>query len=145
MRVTEEWLKEYEAKRAAVKPCALLVTPSAAPAPAPAREERKGKYGARKAWRGPLSFDSQHEARCWDDLCLRRAAGDVLKLQRQVRFPFTVDGRLVGAYRADFVYRTNDGVLHVADAKSVITAKKEGWARTKKLFHACYGIEIEEM
>lgn len=143
MRVTEDWLREYEAKRAAAKPCALLVTPPAALVRAP--EERKGKYGARKAWRGPLAFDSEHEARCWDRLCLRRAAGDVLKLQRQVRFPFTVDGRLVGAYRADFVYQTNDGELHVADAKSVITAKKEGWARTKKLFHACYGIEIEEM
>ena len=38
-------------------------------------QERRSKYGAQEASRGKLRFDSQKEARRFDELCLEQAAG----------------------------------------------------------------------
>jgi hypothetical protein len=76
---------------------------------------------------------------------MRQKAGDVVYLQRQVTFVFTVAGVRVGHFRADFFYRTADGVWKVADAKSAHTKTLNGWTRTKHLMMACYGLAIEEL
>lgn len=69
------------------------------------------KYKAKKATRGNLTFDSQAEARRYDELVLLLRAGQIRNLQMQKTYclqePFTgLDGkRVLGVdYKADFDY-----------------------------------------
>jgi len=114
------------------------------PIPAVASPE-PNKHGAVKTSRGELRFDSTKEARCWDDLLLRKHAGEISHLQRQVMFPFVIDGVYVGRYRADFFLRDAQGAWTVADCKSAHTRKLPGWARTKQLLLVCYGFSVLEL
>lgn len=117
-----------------------------------------GKYNAKKAKRGNLTFDSQAEARRYDELILLLRAGQIRNLQLQKTYclqePFTgLDGkRVLGVdYKADFDYERktkpdcNGNVywLHVTeDVKGMRTDK---YAIKAKMFHAKYGYAIKEI
>ena len=69
------------------------------------------KYGAKKAQRGPITFDSQKEAARYDQLVLLERAGEIRGLRLQPEFTLqeaftTPAGEKIRAirYRADFAY-----------------------------------------
>ncbi len=64
--------------------------------PAPAPKPRK--YRNMPVVVDGIRFDSKLEARCYQELLLRKAAGDIWLLLRQV--PFALEGGVV--YRCDF-------------------------------------------
>lgn len=122
----------------------------------PYEAEGKTKYGNRKAVRvmadgRVLSFDSQKEARRYDELIVMLQAGAICDLKLQHEFtlqePFTTpDGFRVRAirYRADFTYKTADGRFVVEDVKSRATKTKE-YELKRKLMRERHGILIKEV
>lgn len=109
-----------------------------APEPKPAKRQ---KYGNRKTEVDGIVFDSAYEARCWQDLKLREAAGEISDLKRQVHCDIHVNGQFVCSYVADFVFMER-GARVVADAKG---CKTEVYKLKKKLMLACNGIAIVEL
>lgn len=109
------------------------------------RLPRANKYGAKRATRGGLRFDSQAEARRYDELVLLEKAGEIEDLKRQVRYRLEVNGVHVCDYVADFTYvrfsRPRQRVRVVEDCKGVMTRE---YLLKKKLMLAVYGIAIEE-
>ena len=101
------------------------------------------KYRNRKTVVGGVTFDSAKEARRWSELCLLEKAGDIQNLQRQVRFPFTINGKLICTLVADFTY-DRDGVKVVEDTKSPATRKLPVFRIKSKLLKSLYGIEVVE-
>jgi hypothetical protein len=110
--------------------------------------QRGNKFGAVKAKVGDLTFDSQREARRWQQLQLELRAGEVRELLRQVPFAITAttprgDTVTVAKYIADFTYERKqpDGSWRsiVEDAKGVRT---DVFNLKKKLVEAIHGIEI---
>jgi hypothetical protein len=110
-----------------------------------------------------LVFDSQKEARRWEELLLLQKAGKISDLQRQVTFELLPnqyetferyskrglrleDGtRLVERkvdYIADFVYRDEKGGLIVEDVKGM---KLPEYKIKRKLMYAVHGIKITEI
>jgi hypothetical protein len=82
-----------------------------------------------------IRFDSKLEARCYQELLLRKAAGDIWLLLRQV--PFPLEAGVV--YRCDFFTVSRSGAVEVIDATGVVTPTK----RDKiKQVYARYGIHV---
>lgn len=113
-------------------------------------DAQKNKYGNRKADREGIKFDSQKEARRYDELMalLRIGAIEDLRLQPQFTLQesyITETGQRIRAirYTADFSYRVG-GRLVVEDVKSAPTRTKE-YLRNKKFMRSKYGIDIQEV
>ena len=109
-------------------------------------------------------FDSQKEARRWDELCMLQRAGKITDLQRQVKYELIPaqyetyerysqkgdrlkDGvRVIERkvdYVADFVYTIADtGQNIVEDTKGVRT---KDYIIKRKLMLAIHGIRIKEV
>ena len=108
-------------------------------------------------------FDSQKEARRWDELCMLQRAGKITDLQRQVKYELIPaqyetyerysqkgdrlkDGARVierkVEYVADFVYTTDIGENIVEDTKGVRT---KDYIIKRKLMLAVHGIRINEV
>lgn len=103
--------------------------------PVPTKPKRS-KYGAVKTVVDGIVFDSKAEAEYYQQLCLRRVAGDVLWFIRQV--PFDLPGGI--KYRADFLEVHRDGSVHIIDVKGHVTAQ---FRDKKKQVEALYPVEIE--
>ena len=123
---------------------------SGAAAPAPLRKGSQGKYRNERAERGALRFDSQKEARRYDELMVMLRAGIISDLRLQPQFTLqesyvTETGERIRAvrYTADFSYRF-DGKLVVEDVKSTATRTKE-YLRNRKFMRSKFGIEIQEV
>ena len=123
---------------------------AAAPAPIHKGSQGKTKYGSRKAERGELRFDSQKEARRYDELMVMLRARIISDLRLQPQFTLqesyvTETGERIRAirYTADFSYRFG-GKLVVEDVKSTATRTKE-YLRNRKFMRSKYGIEIQEV
>ena len=123
---------------------------AAAPAIPRKGSQGKTKYGSRKDTRGELRFDSQKEARRYDELMTMLRAGIITDLRLQPQFTLqesyvTETGERIRAirYTADFSYRFG-GKLVVEDVKSMATRTKE-YLRNKKFMRAKYGIDIQEV
>jgi len=123
---------------------------SGAAAPAPLRKGSQGKYRNQAAARGELRFDSQKEARRYDELMVMLRAGVITDLRLQPQFTLqesyiTETGERIRAirYTADFSYRFG-GKLVVEDVKSTATRTKE-YLRNHKFMRSKYGIEIQEV
>lgn len=130
--------------------------------PSPACEPKKvSKYHNHKTKRlsesgAVLCFDSQKEARRYDELIALLRAGKIQDLRMQVDFTLQEaytdsEGRRVRAirYRADFTYRTQDEgspwVRYVVeDVKSRATRTKE-YLIKRKLMKERFGINIQEI
>lgn len=94
-----------------------------------------------KVWRDGILFDSLREADRWTELRLLEKAGEIVDLEHHRRWPLVVNNRLVCQYESDFSYEEN-GKLVVEDAKGHRT---EVYKLKRKLFHAVYGFEIQEV
>jgi len=89
-----------------------------------------------------LRFDSQAEARRWQQLKLLERAGVILELQRQVTFPIAWNGIKICSYRADFVYReTATGAQVIEDVKGLLTPEY----RIKAKLMAAQGLPVTEV
>lgn len=116
-------------------------------------QQMKSKYRNEKATRrmpnGTIrTFDSQKEARRYDELALLLKAGKISNLRLQQTFTLqdgyiSASGDAVRAltYKADFFY-TSDGKSIVEDVKGV---KTEAYKIKKKLMQDRLGITIREV
>ena len=112
--------------------------------PAAAHLPMKGK--ARKYGNTPVTvdgkrFDSKHEAEVYGELMLRRRAGELRLVLRQVSFDLPGNIR----YVADFVTVDCRGNLEIIDAKSEATRKNRVYINKKKQVLAEWGFEIREV
>lgn len=140
LRWTEDDLKDYQArqKRQAL-PCVPPV-PSGVSVADMGRPKRN-KYGNRRVEVDGIRFDSQKEARYYEELMLRYRAGDLKLVLLQV--PFILPGPV--KYYADFLTIDNDGRFEVIDVKSEATRKNRVYINKKKQMKAVWGIEIKEV
>lgn len=140
LRWTEEDLKDYKArqKRQAL-PCVPAV-PSGVSV-ADMDRPKRNKYGNRRVEVDGIRFDSQKEARYYEELMLRYRAGDLKLVLLQV--PFILPGPV--KYYADFLTIDNDGRFEVIDVKSEATRKNRVYINKKKQMKAVWGIEIKEV
>lgn len=140
LRWTEEDLKDYQArqKRQAL-PCVPAV-PSGVSV-ADMDRPKRNKYGNRRVEVDGIRFDSQKEARYYEELMLRYRAGDLKLVLLQV--PFILPGPV--RYYADFLTIDNDGRFEVIDVKSEATRKNRVYINKKKQMKAVWGIEIQEV
>lgn len=106
------------------------------------RDKRRSKYNAQRTEVDGITFDSKKEAARWEELQLMLRAGEITELRRQVAFGLTVNGELVGTYKADFVYRDKRGKRVVEDVKGLRT---DVYLLKRRLMLACHGIEIQEV
>jgi hypothetical protein len=101
----------------------------------------KPRGEARKYHNDPIvadgvRFDSRLEARCWQWLELRRAAGEILWVTRQV--PFRLEGGIV--YRVDFLAAlAGPPYIELIDATGKLTQTK---INKLKQLNARYGITV---
>ena len=123
-------MRELYAKQAASAEGAQQTAKSAA--------KTQQKYKNKKAERGVVRFDSQKEARRYDELMVMLRAEIITDLRLQPQFTLqesylTEDGQRIRAirYTADFSYRFG-GKLVVEDVKSKPTRTKE-YLRNKKM------------
>lgn len=110
------------------------------------------KYNAKKADRNGIRFDSQKEARRYDELLFRLRDGRIQDLKLQPQFTLqesyvTPEGKRVRAIRyvADFSYFDCDLDMEVVeDVKSPAT-KTRVYEIKKKLLMERWGIEVQEV
>lgn len=95
------------------------------------------KFNAIRTVTDGVKFQSRREARCYDELKVKRAAGEILFFLRQV--PLHLPGGV--RYVVDFVSFNSDGTVHFVDSKGVRT---DLYIAKKKIVEAEYPIEIEE-
>lgn len=89
-----------------------------------------------------IRFDSQAEARRWQQLKLLERAGVIMELQRQITFPIAWNGIKICSYRADFVYREiATGETVIEDVKGVLTHEY----RIKAKLMAAQGMPVTEV
>ena len=140
LRWTEEDLKDYQArqKRQAL-PCVPAVPFGVSVADMD--RHKRNKYGNRRVEVDGIRFDSQKEARYYEELMLRYRAGDLKLVLLQV--PFILPGPV--RYYADFLTIDNDGRFEVIDVKSEATRKNRVYINKKKQMKAVWGIEIKEV
>ncbi len=112
---------------------------------------RRSKYGNRKTVVDGITFDSQREARHYQELCLREKAGEIIDLQVQRPYVLSVNGANICTYIADFFFLEREcpqTTKHevwtqvVADSKGVRTAV---YRLKAKLMKAIHGIDIREL
>lgn len=107
------------------------------------RAGRRSKFHAIPTVVNGWRFDSQAEARRYQQLLLLGAAGDLDNLELQPAFRIVVAGVPIATYRADFAYRALPSqALVVEDVKGV---KTPVYRLKKKLVEALYGLTIQEV
>lgn len=104
---------------------------------------KNNKYRNKKITIDGISFDSTKEAKRWQELKLLERGGVISELERQIKFPFKINGELICTYICDFSYVEN-GRHIIEDVKSSYTAKLPVYRIKKKLLKAIYGLEIIE-
>ena len=140
LRWTEDDLKDYQARqKRQTLPCVPPV-PSGVSV-ADMDRPKRNKYGNRRVEVDGIKFDSQKEARYYEELMLRYRAGDLKLVLLQV--PFILPGPV--KYYADFLTIDNDGRFEVVDVKSEATRKNRVYINKKKQMKAVWGSEIKEV
>lgn len=119
-----------------------VVHPIGPPAPG-------NKFHAKAVTADGKKFGSKKEFRCYRELELRQAAGEISDLRCQVKFSLFAaggecPGEHIGTYSCDFVWK-EQGRRVVADAKSEATRRLRDWPRTKALMRMCHNIEVIEL
>lgn len=99
------------------------------------------KYGAIRTEVDGISFDSKRESQRWSILRLMQRAGEIQSLERQVEYPLSVNGVVIGKIKPDFRY-TRAGTVVVEDVKSKPTMTPLFRWKAKHLA-AEYGIKLE--
>lgn len=97
------------------------------------------KYKAKKTIVDGITFDSKAEASYYMVLKDLRKNSEIAGFDMQVKYPLTVNGKLVCTYVSDFNINHNDGSVEVVDVKGI---KTRLFILKSKLFSAIYGKEI---
>lgn len=104
---------------------------------------KRNKYGAQKTVVDGIVFDSKAEAKRWGELKLLERAGQITKLERQVRYDFEVNGEKIGFYKADFRYWDKATQQEVCeDVKGLVTPV---FKIKRKLMKALHRIDVVEV
>jgi hypothetical protein len=104
-------------------------------------EGSNSKFGNRRVFVEGHWFDSEAEARHYQELLLRQAAGEISGLRVHVGFQLAGEnGDTVGIYVCDFCYM-EAGKMRVVDVKGVRTPLY----RLKRNLMRCQGFEVEEV
>lgn len=127
------------------------------------------KYKSKKITKNGYAFDSIKEYRRWNELVLLERAGQIVDLQRQVKYELIPSQRIGGkvverpcTYVADFVYQkpvhkqymNERGSLVFADGYETIVEDVKGYKKStaysvfaikRKLMLQKYGIQIKEV
>ena len=107
------------------------------------QQERKSKYGSKKAVVDGILFDSGKEAGRYCQLKLMERAGIIHDLHLQVPYELNPGGTHSLKYVADFVYIVTAGGLSIVeDAKGFRT---KDYRKKKRLMKKVHGIEIKEV
>ena len=102
---------------------------------------KRRKYGNQRTEIDGKKFDSKHEAEVYGELMLRRRAGELRVVMRQVSFDLPGGIR----YVADFCTVDREGRFEVLDAKSEATRKNRTYINKRKQMLSEWGIEIREV
>lgn len=102
---------------------------------------KRRKYGNTPVTVDGKRFDSKHEAEVYGALMLRRRAGELRLVLRQVSFDLPGNIR----YVADFVTVDCRGNLEIIDAKSEATRKNRVYINKRKQMRSEWGIEVKEV
>lgn len=95
------------------------------------------KFRAIQTEKDGIKFSSKREAKCYEELKIRKVAGDIVFFLRQV--PLHLAGGV--RYVCDFVTFNSDGSVHFLDSKGMRTPM---YIAKKKIVEATYPIIIEE-
>lgn len=117
------------------------VSAGALPPSPKGKAEKRPKYGNQRVEVDGKKFDSKHEAEVYGELMLRRRAGELRVVLRQVSFDLPGGIR----YVADFVTVDRDGRFEVLDAKSGATRKNRTYINKRKQMLSEWSIEIREV
>ena len=98
----------------------------------------KHKYKAKPTVRDGIRFDSKKEAKYYDELKIRVAAGEVLFFLRQVPFHLPDGVKMI----IDFLEFRTDGTVHVVDVKGY---KTDVYKIKKRMVEALYPVDVEEV
>lgn len=98
--------------------------------------KKRSKYNAKKVVIDHIKFDSKKEGKYFEELKLRKAAGEVSYFLLQV--PFHLPGGVV--YKVDFQEFLADGTVRYIDTKGFETAE---FKLKKKQVEALYPVTIE--
>ena len=132
LRLSEEEYAELMRRRCANTIASPMVTKE--------RPKRR-KYGNQRTEIDGKKFDSKHEAEVYGELMLRRRAGELRVVLRQVSFDLPGGIR----YVADFCTVDREGRFEVLDAKSEATRKNRTYINKRKQMLSEWGIEIREV
>lgn len=99
------------------------------------------KFGAVKTEASGRVHDSKREAARYQQLEAMERTGLISCLENQIDIPLSVNGVLLGYYRADFRYKTQEGVTVIEDAKG---RRTEMYKWKRKHAAAEHGITILE-
>lgn len=106
-----------------------------------AGKPKRSKYGNQKTVVDGITFDSKLEARYYSNLKLREKAGEVYGVELQRPFVLTINGFLVGTYKADFCFWDSvEDRFRVVDIKGVSTPV---FKLKAKMVKALYGFNVE--
>lgn len=89
-----------------------------------------------------IKFQSKREAKRYQRLLLLQKAGDVVKIELQVKYELVVNSEKICAYIADFRVTWASGNITVEDAKGFATPV---YKIKRALMKAIYGITIKEI
>ena len=105
---------------------------------------RRNKYGSKKTVIDGITFDSKKEAARWLELKALEASGAITKLERQLSFPFVLNGKKICTYRCDFAYFDQKTKARVyEDVKGYRT---DIYRLKKKMLHAFFPlVELREV
>jgi hypothetical protein len=102
------------------------------------KKKRKPKYGNIITTIDGIKFQSRFEARYYQELKIRKAAGEINDFSLQPKFllqpQFTHEGEVINpiTYVGDFLITHNDGSIEVVDTKGKET---DVFKIKKKMFH----------
>lgn len=80
----------------------------------------RNKYHAKKTEFNGLTYDSKFEAGVAADLELRKKAGEIVKIERQVPLELRLHGKLWRTWKIDFVAHLPDGSREFIEAKGMV-------------------------
>ena len=107
------------------------------------RRLRPSKYHNVRVQADGYTFDSKAEGRRYQQLKVLVQQGAIEDLAVHPKYPLVVNGLKVATYIGDFSYRKADSSqVIVEDVKGTILPV---YRLKKRLIHAIYGIEIQEV
>jgi hypothetical protein len=109
----------------------------------PTKEKKRSKYGANKIEVDGIVFDSNREAKRYQELKIMQKAGVIGLLELQVPYGLNEGGTHSLQYIADFVYViSKTGEKVVEDVKGFRTKE---YRKKRRLMKKVHGITIKEV